>query len=173
GAISSGDAKLLMRVLVDGVVAEPGPIVFDEQLTALTSNLQKFLSLSCTETTVSNTILVTTCTCAPASVPSFSCAAPPAAPPTGTVRTCVTASFPDPDVVTTCALVPGANQTLTTLLSETIGHSYDFLAPGVGGMGDTHTVQVQEMLTQITTGGGTAQAVIGPTPLKVTAVNLK
>jgi len=173
GVMSTGDAKLQMRVLVDGIVAEPGPIVFDEQLTALTSSLQSFLSLSCTETTVSNTILVTTCTCAPASGPSFSCAPPPASPPTGTVRTCTTSSFSDPDVVTTCSLVPGANQTLATLLSETIGHSYDFLAPGVGGMGDTHTIQVQEMLTQTTTGGGTAQAVIGPTTLKVTAVNLK
>src|SRR6266571_3809559 len=31
--ISSGDAQLRMQVLVDGIVAEPGPIVFDEQLT--------------------------------------------------------------------------------------------------------------------------------------------
>jgi len=173
GVISSGDAKLMMRVLVDGIVARPGAIVFDEQLTQLTSNLQTFLSLSCTETTVPNVIVVTTCVCAPASGPSFSCAPPPAPPITGTVRTCTTATVPDPDVVTTCALVPGANQTLSTVLSETIGHSFDFLAPGVGGMGATHTVQVQEMLTQATMGGGTAQAVIGPTTLKVTAVNLK
>src|SRR6516165_4324048 len=50
GVISSGDARLLMRVLVDGIVAVPGPIVFDEQLTQLTSNLQTFLSLSCVNT---------------------------------------------------------------------------------------------------------------------------
>src|SRR5215470_13828852 len=54
GVISSGDAQLRMRVLVDGVVAKPGAIVFDEQLTDLTSNLEAFLSLSCTQTTVAN-----------------------------------------------------------------------------------------------------------------------
>ena len=35
GTISSGDAKLEMRVLVDGVPAKPGPIVLDEQLLTL------------------------------------------------------------------------------------------------------------------------------------------
>jgi len=174
--ISSGDAKLMMRVLVDGIVAEPGPIVFDEQLTALTSNLQKFLSLSCTQTTVPNVIVTTSCVCSSPGtpLPSISCAPPPASIPTGyTLRTCTSQTSPDPDVVTTCSLVPGANQSLTTLLSETLGHSYDFLAPGVGGMGTTHIVQVQEMLTQTTTSGGLAQVVIGPETLKVQAVDLK
>jgi len=75
------------------------------------------------------------------------------------------------DTVTTCSLVPGANQTLSTLLSETIGHSFDFFAAGVGGMGQTHIVQVQERLH--VTSGDSAMATIGPTTLKIEAVNLK
>ena len=172
GLVSSGEAKLLARVLVDGVVAEPGPIVFNDQLQSLTSNLQTFLSLSCTQTTVPNVVVTTSCVCA--SGPSvISCAPPPAPPPGGSVRTCTTTSNPDPDVVTTCSLVPGANQTVATAFSETIGHSYDFLAPGVGGMGATHIVQVQEMLIQTTANGGAALALIGPVTLKIQAVNLK
>ena len=172
GVVSSGDARLLMRVLVDGIVALPGPIVFDEQLTQLTSNLQKFLSLSCTQTTVPNVVVTTSCVCTVLGLAAVSCAPPPAPlPPLYTTRTCTTTSNPDPDVVTTCNLVPGTNESLRTLLSETIAHSYDFLAPGVGGMGDTHIVQVQEMLTQTT--GNTASVVIGPQDVKVLAVDLK
>lgn len=173
--ISSGDARLLLRVLVDGIVARPGPVVWDEQLTALTSNLQKFQSLSCSQTTVPNVIVTQSCVCnGPSPLPAVSCAPAPAALPPGyTSRTCTTQTSPDPDVVTTCSLVPGANQTLATLLSETISHSFDFLAVGVGGAGDTHIVQVQEMLVQTTTAGGAAQATIGPQTLKVLAVDLK
>jgi hypothetical protein len=172
--ISSGDASLSMRVLVDGIVAAPGPIVFDEQITQLTSSLQRFLSLSCTTTPSANTIVTTSCVCAStlAGFPqAVSCAPPPAPLPMNTTRTCTTQTSPDPDVVTTCSLVPGANQTLATLLSQTIGHSFDFLAVGVGGH-QTHIVQVQEMLTQTTNNLGTAQAVIGSQTLKVQAVNL-
>ena len=171
--ISSGDARLLLRVLVDGIVALPGPVVWDEQLTTLTSNLQKFQSLNCAQTTVPNVIVTTSCVCNTLGV-ATSCAPPPAPLPTPvTVRTCTTQTSPDPDVVVTCSLVPGANQTLATLLSETISHSFDFLAVGVGGSGDTHLVQIQEMLVQATTNGGTAQATIGPQTLKVLAVDLK
>ncbi len=174
--ISSGDAKLEMRVLVDGIVARPGEIVFDEQLTTLTSALQTFLSLSCTETATPQTIVTTSCVCNSTTVTpaAISCAPPPDSLPTGyTTRTCTSQTTTDTDVVTTCTLVPGANQTLATELGLTLGHSFDFLAPGVGGGGATHIVQVQEMLTQTTANGGTAQALIGPGTLKIDAVNLK
>jgi hypothetical protein len=178
GVISSGDARLLMRVLVDGIVAVPGPIVFDEQLTQLTSNLQTFLSLSCVNTPTPQIIVTTSCVCSsvlPVVVPQAVSCAPPPAPIAFPFlfRTCTSQTTVDTDVRTTCSLVPGANETLRTLLSETIGHSYDFLATGVGGMGDDHIVQVQEMLTQTTTAGGTAQVVIGPQDVKVLAVDLK
>ncbi len=178
GVISSGDARLLMRVLVDGIVAEPGPIVFDEQLTQLTSNLQRFLSLSCVNTPTPQIIVTASCVCSsvlPVVVPQAVSCAPPPAPITFPFlfRTCTSQTTVDTDVRTTCSLVAGANETLQTLLSETIGHSYDFLAPGVGGMGNTHIVQVQEMLTQTTTAGGTGQVVIGPQDVKVLAVDLK
>jgi hypothetical protein len=65
------------------------------------------------------------------------------------------------------------DQTLSTLLRETIAHSFDFYAPGVGGMGVTHIVQVQERLHVTTGNGGTASATIGPGTLKITAVNVK
>src|SRR5215472_6698675 len=42
--LSVGDATLRMRVLVDGIVARPGAIVFDSQLTALSAVLQRFIS---------------------------------------------------------------------------------------------------------------------------------
>jgi len=172
--ISAGNAKLQMRVLVDGVEAKPGPIVFDEQLTTLTSSLQSFLSLSCTNTPTTQTIITTSCVCNPIvpGLPVISCD-PTLAIPVGYTRTCTSQTTTDTDVVTTCSLVNGADQSLATLLDQTIGHSFDFLAPAVGGMGNTHTIQVQEMLTQGTTNGGTAQAVIGPGTLKVSAVNLK
>ena len=172
--ISSGDAKLMMRVLVDGVEAKPGAIVFDEQLTTLTSELQTFLSLNCAQTPTPQTIVTTSCVCNPIAPgpPVISCD-PVLPPPAGYTRTCTSQTTTDTDVVTTCTLVPGANQTLSTVLGLTLGHSFDFLAPEIGGMGHTHTVQVQEMLTQTTAQGGTAQAVIGPGTLKITAVNLK
>ena len=177
GVISTGDARLMLRVLVDGIVALPGPVVWDEQLTALTSNLQKFLALSCTQTTVPNVVVTTSCVCTgkpDMASGAVSCAPPPAPlPPGTTTRTCTTTSNPDPDVVTTCTILSGSDEALATLLSETISHSFDFLAVGVGGMGDTHIVQVQEMLVQTTTSGGTAIATIGPQTLKVVAVDLK
>jgi len=172
--ISSGNAKLKMRVLVDGVEAKPGAIVFDEQLMTLTSRLQSFLSLSCTNTPTTETIIVTSCVCNPivAGSPVISCD-PTAAVPAGYTRTCTSQTITDNDVVTTCSLVNGANQSAGTSLEHTLGHAFDFLAPGIGGMGDTHTIQVQVMLTQATTNGGTAQAIIGPGTLKIIAVNLK
>jgi hypothetical protein len=171
--ISAGNAKLEMRVLVDGVEAKPGPIVFDERLMTLTSSLQSFLSLSCTNTPTTQTIITTSCVCNPtvAGLPVISCAA--GVIPVNYTQTCTSETTTDTDVVTTCSLVNGADQSLATLLDQTIGHSFDFLAPAVGGMGNTHTIQVQERLTQGTTNGGTAQAVIGPGTLKITAVNLK
>jgi len=171
--ISSGNAKLQMRVLVDGVEAKPGAIVFDERLMTLTSSLQGFLSLSCTATPTPQTIITTSCVCNPTlpGLPVISCA--PGVIPVSYTQTCTSQTTTDTDVVTTCSLVPGANETLATALDQTLGHSFDFLAPSVGGMGNTHTVQVQEMLTQTTANGGTAQALIGPGTLKVTAVNLK
>jgi hypothetical protein len=172
--ISSGNAKLMMRVLVDGVEARPGPIVFDERLMTLTSSLQSFLSLSCTATPTTQTIITTSCVCNPtlAGLPVISCD-PTLAVPSNYTRTCTSQTFTDNDVVTTCNLVNGANQSVTALLGQTIGHSFNFIAPGIGGMGQTHTIQVQEMLTQATANGGTAQALIGPGTLNVNAVNLK
>jgi hypothetical protein len=170
--VSIADARLNMRVLVDGVACQPGPIVFDEQLTTLSSNLQAFQTLNCKQTTVPNTIITTSCVCRNTTTNVASSCSPVGPPPPGTVRTCTSVTAPDPDIVTTCSLVPGANQSLSTLLSETIAHSYDFLCPGVGGMGDTHTVQVQEMLTQVST-NGSATATIGPQTLKVLSVDLK
>jgi hypothetical protein len=169
--ISSGDAKLEMRVLVDGITAKPGAIVFDEQLSTLTSTLQAFLSLTCTQTPTTETF--TTCVCNSTSVSpaAIACDPAPAPVPTGYTRTCTTQT--DHDIVTTCNLVSGAPQTLATLLGETIGHSFDFFAPGVGGAGATHTIQVQEMLTQTTSNAGTAAATIGPSTLKIAAVNVK
>ena len=171
--ISAGNAKLQMRVLVDGVEAKPGPIVFDERLMTLTSSLQSFLSLSCTNTPTTQTIITTSCVCNPTTpgLPVISCAA--GVIPAGYTQTCTSETTTDTDVVTTCSLVNGADQSLSTLLDQTIGHSFDFLAPSVGGMGNTHTIQVQETLTQGSSNGGTAQAVIGPGTLKITAVNLK
>lgn len=173
GLISSGNAKLQMRVLVDGVEAKPGPIVFDERLMTLTSSLQTFLSLSCTETPVQQTIVTTSCVCNPTlpGLPVLSCA--PNVIPAGYTQTCTAQTSTDTDVVTTCSLVPGADQSLETVLSHTVGHAFGFLAPGVGGQGNTHIVQVQVMLTQLTTNGGAAQALVGPGTLKINAVNLK
>ncbi|MGE5303734.1 MAG: hypothetical protein ACM3TN_10430 [Alphaproteobacteria bacterium] len=171
--ISSGNAKLQMRVLVDGVEAKPGAIVFDERLMQLTSNLQSFLSLSCTNTPTTETIITTSCVCNPtiAGQPVISCQA--GVIPANYTQTCSTETTTDTDVITTCSLVNGDDQSLSILLDQTIGHSFDFLAPGVGGMGNTHTIQLQVKLTQLTTSGGTAQALIGPGTLKITAVNLK
>ena len=171
--ISSGNAKLQMRVLVDGVEAKPGAIVFDERLMQLTSNLQSFLSLSCTNTPTTETIITTSCVCNPtiAGQPVISCQA--GVIPANYTQTCSTETTTDTDVVTTCSLVPGPDQSLSIFLEQTSGHSFDFLAPSVGGMGNTHIIQLQVMLTQLTTSGGTAQALIGPGTLKITAVNLK
>jgi len=174
--ISSGNAKLQMRVLVDGVAAQPGPIVFDEQLTTLTSSLQSFLSLSCTATPTPQTIITTSCVCNSTTVTpaAISCDATLPLPTGYTTRTCTSQTTTDTDVVTTCNLVNGANQSLGASLEQTLGHSFDFLAPGIGGMGNTHTIQVQVTLTQATTNGGTVgQALIGPGTLNVNAVNLK
>jgi hypothetical protein len=172
--ISSGDAQLQMKVLVDGVPAKPGVIVFDEQLTTLTSSLQSFLSLSCTATPTPQTIITTSCVCNPIlpGLPVISCD-PTIAVPVGYARTCTSQTTTDTDVVTTCNLVNGAAQSLDTSLEHTLGHSFSFLAPGIGGMGNTHTIQVQEKLIQTTANGGTAQALIGPGTLNVNAVNLK
>lgn len=170
--ISSGNAKLQMRVLVDGVEAKPGAIVFDERLMTLTSSLQSFLSLSCTNTPTTQEIIVTSCVCSSPTLGAISCD-PVAAVPAGYTRTCTSQTIIDNDVVTTCSLVPGPSQSLETLLQHTLGHTFGFLAPGVGGMGQTHIVQVQVMLTQATANGGIAQALIGPGTLKINAVNLK
>ena len=172
--ISSGNAKLMMRVLVDGVEARPGPIVFDERLMTLTSSLQSFLSLSCTATPTQETIISTSCVCNPtlAGLPVISCD-PTLAVPANYTRTCTSQSLIDNDIVTTCNLVNGPNQSVATYLGQTLGHAFNFIAPGIGGMGHTHTIQVQEMLTQTTANGGTAQALIGPGTLNVNAVNLK
>lgn len=172
--ISSGNAKLQMRVLVDGVEAKPGAIVFDQQLMTLTSSLQSFLSLSCTATPTTQTIITTSCVCDSTTVtPAAISCDPTAAIPAGYTRTCTAQTTTDTDVVTTCSLVNGANQSVGTSLQQTLGHAFDFLAPGIGGMGNTHTIQAQVTLTQTTTNGGTAQALIGPGTLKITAVNLK
>jgi hypothetical protein len=172
--VSTGDAKLEMRVLVDGIVAKPGAIVFDDQLSTLTSSLQAFQSLSCTTTPAPQTIVTTSCVCNGPLLPAISCAPPPASLPLLYIsRTCTAQTTIDTDTVTSCSLVSGANQTLDTLLRETIAHSFDFYAPGVGGMGVTHIVQVQERLHLITGNGGTATATIGPGTLKITAVNVK
>jgi hypothetical protein len=169
--VSTGDAKLEMRVLVDGVAAKPGAIVFDEQLSTLTSRLQAFQALSCTATPTPQTIVTTSCVCNPLipGPPVISCD-PTLAVPVGYTRTCTAQTTTDTDVVTTCSLV---NQTLSTLLGETLAHSLDFYAPKVGGMGDTHIVQVQERLHLTTGNGGTATATIGPGTLKISAVNVK
>jgi hypothetical protein len=172
--ISSGNARLLMRVLVDGVEAKPGSIVFDERLMTLTSNLQSLLSLSCTQTPTTHTIVTTSCVCNPtiAGLPVISCSPGVLAPPNYT-QTCSTGTATDTDLVTTCSLVPGADQSLEVYLEHTLGHSFGFLAPGIGGSGNTHIVQVQAMLIQATANGGKAQALIGPGTLKINAVNLK
>jgi hypothetical protein len=174
--VSTGDAKLEMRVLVDGVTAKPGNIVFDEQLSTLTSNLQAFQALSCTATPTPQTIVTTSCVCNPLPLlplPVISCD-PAAAVPVGYTRTCTTQTQTDTDVVTTCSLgSSGTNQTLRTVLAETLAHSFDFYAPGVGGRGDTHIVQVQERLHLTSGNGGSATATIGPGTLKITAVNVK
>ena len=120
-----------------------------------------------------NVIITTSCVCRDTTTNVASSCSPVGPPPTGTVRTCTSVTTPDPDVVTTCSLVPGANQTVSAGLSETLGHSFDFFAPGIGGMGDTHIIQVQERLHQTTANGGTAMAVIGAGTLKVDAVNVK
>jgi len=172
--ISSGNAKLMMRVLVDGVEAKPGVIVFDERLMTLTSSLQSFLSLSCTNTPTQETLITTSCVCNPtvAGLPVISCD-PTAAIPANYTRTCTSQSIIDHDIVTTCNLVNGPSQSVEAFLGQTIGHAFNFIAPGIGGMGQTHTIQVQEMLTQTSANGGTAQALIGPGTLNVNAVNLK
>ena len=171
--ISTGNAKLQMRVLVDGIEAKPGPIVFDERLMSLTSSLQSFLSLSCTDTPTQETIVTTSCVCSPTlpGLPVLSCA--PNVVPAGYTQTCTSQNTIDTDVVTTCSLVPGADQSLETVLSHTLGHAFGFLAPNVGGQGNTHVIQVQVMLTQLTTNGGGAQALVGPGTLNINAVNLK
>jgi hypothetical protein len=166
---------LEVQVLVDGIPATPGPIVFNELLTTLTANLQQFLSLNCTQTPVQDTIVTTSCVCSSTTVTpaAISCDPPPATVPTGYTRTCTTQTTTETDIVTQCTLVPGPDQTLNTLLGLTIGHSYDFLAKDVGGAGTTHIVQVQERL-QLTSGNnGNAEATIGPITLKIQAVNLK
>ena len=172
--ISSGNAKLQMRVLVDGVEARPGAIVFDERLMTLTSSLQSFLSLSCTATPTPETIITTSCVCSSTTVTPAAISCDATLPiPTGYTRTCTSQSTTDTDVVTTCNLVNGADQSVATSLEQTLGHAFNFLAPGIGGMGNTHTIQVQEKLTQGSANGGTAQALIGPGTLNVNAVNLK
>jgi hypothetical protein len=177
GLVSVGAVLLQMRVQVDGITATPGAIDFDDQLTRLTSNLQRFQSLNCTTAPAPQTIVTTSCVCSnaiPVVVPqAVSCAPPPAPIPFPFLfRSCTSQTTIDTDVVTTCNLVPGANQSLATLLEESIGHSYDFYAKGVGGMGDTHIVQVQEKLFEGTF-FGSAEAFIGPSTLKIQAVNLK
>ena len=171
--ISSGNARLLMRVLVDGVEAKPGAIVFDERLMTLTSNLQSLLSLSCTQTPTTQTIITTSCVCNPTigGLPVISCSA--GVVPANYTQTCSTGTATDTDLVTTCSLVPGADQSLEVYLEHTLGHSFGFLAPGIGGMGNTHIVQAQVMLIQATANGGKAQALIGPGTLKINALNLK
>jgi hypothetical protein len=171
--VSVGDAKLEVQVLVDGVPASPGPIVFNNLLTTLTSNLQTFLSLNCTQTPVQDTIVTTSCVCSSttATPAAIACDPPPADVPAGYTRTCTTSTTTETDTVTTCSLVPGADQTINALFSQTIAHSFDFLAAGVGGMGTTHIVQLQERL-QLSS-GGSAEATIGPITLKMQAVNLK
>lgn len=174
--ISSGNAKLQMRVLVDGVEARPGPIVFDERLMSLTSNLQSFLSLSCTDTEKEETIVTTSCICSSTTVTPavISCEPPPAALPAGyTIQSCSTATAIDTDVVPVCNLANIGDQSVAASLEQTLGHAFNFLAPGIGGMGNTHIVQVQEILTQDSANGGTAQALIGPGTLNINAVNLK
>jgi hypothetical protein len=174
--VSIADARLMMRVQVDGFNCLPGPIVFDEQLTTLSSTLQRFQSLNCKLTVVPNVIIVTSCVCdsvIPIGPQAVACNPPPAPVVFPFItRSCATHTTPDPDTVTTCSLVPGANQAVADLLSETVAHSYDFLCPRVGGMGQTHTVQVQEMLTQSSL-NGSASATIGPQTLKVLSVDLK
>ena len=171
--VSVGDAKLEVQVLVDGIPASPGPIVFNNLLSTLTSNLQTFLSLNCTQTPVQDTIVTTSCVCSSTTVTpaAIACDPPPADVPAGYTRTCTTATTTETDTVTTCSLVPGADQTLNTLLSQTIAHSFDFVAAGVGGMGRTHIVQVQERLH--VSSGGSAEATVGPISVNVQAVNLK
>lgn len=176
GLFSVGEVVLLLRVLVNGIPAAPGAIDFDNQVTELVSALQKFLALNCTQTTVQNVVVTTSCVCNSTTVTpaSISCAAPPAAIPAGYTRTCTSASSSDPDVVTTCKLTTDGDQAIETVLESSIGHSYDFFAKGVGGMGDTHIVQVQEQLFQLATAGTAAtEAFIGPSTLKIQAVNLK
>ena len=177
GIFSVGEVFLFLRVLVDGIVATPGPFIdFDDQVTALTSDLQKFLALSCTQTPANQPIVTTSCVCNSTTVTpaAISCAAPPAAIPAGYTRTCTSQTTIDTDLVTTCKLLTTGNQLVETFLESSIGHSYDFFAKGVGGMGDTHIVQVQEELFQFSTAGtAAAQAVIGPSTLKIQAVNLK
>ena len=171
--VSVGDAKLEVQVLVDGVPANPGPIVFNNILTTLTSSLQTFLSLSCTQTPVQDTIVTTSCVCSSTTVTpaAIACDPPPADVPAGYTRTCSTSTTTETDTVTTCTLVPGADQTINTLFSQTIAHSFDFLAANVGGAGTTHIVQVQERLH--VSSGNSAEATIGPITLKMQAVNLK
>jgi hypothetical protein len=171
--VSVGDAKLEVQVLVDGVPASPGPIVFNNIVTTLTSSLQTFLSLNCTQTPVQDTIVTTSCVCSSttATPASIACDPPPADVPAGYTRTCSTSTTTETDTVTTCTLVPGPDQTINTLFSQTIAHSFDFLAAGVGGGGTTHIVQVQERLH--VSSGGSAEATIGPITLKMQAVNLK
>ena len=171
--VSVGDAKLEVQVLVDGIPADPGPIVFNNLLTTLTSNLQTFLSLNCTQTPVQDTIVTTSCVCSSttATPAAIACDPPPADVPAGYTRTCSTSTTTETDTVTTCSLVPGADQTINTLFSQTIAHSFDFLAADVGGMGTTHIVQVQERLHM--SSGGNAEATIGPITLKIQAVDLK
>jgi len=171
--LSVGDAILRMRVLVDGIVAKPGAIVFDSQLTALSAVLQRFISLSCVNTPTPQIIVTTSCVCRTIIGNIASSCSPVGPPPPLSVRTCTSQTTVDTDVRTTCNLVNGSPQDVDTVLSQTLGHSYDFLAPGVTGMGGTHIVQVQEMLTQFSTAGGLAQAFIGPQDVKVLAVDLK
>ncbi len=191
GLVSSGEADsgIQVRVLVDGNVAHPGPVMFDKQLLSLTDRLQGFIGQNCRTTTVTEPVfrptLVTVCTCR-RNTPPFNiipCAPPPAPVPAGFTRTCrtVTRFVPTGEVVfdtdQVCTIVPGvAPEPIDVLLEETEAHSFTFIANDVG-VGN-HIVQVQAKVTLGRTTINdrltpTARALLGPGSLTVEAVNLK
>src|SRR5262249_12248622 len=106
--VSMGDAKLEVQVLVDGIPASPGPIAFNNLLSTLTSHLQTFLSLNCTQTPVQDTVVTTSCVCSSttATPAAIACDPPPADVPAGYTRTCSTSTTTETDTVTSCSLVP-------------------------------------------------------------------
>ncbi len=175
---SAATARLKLRVTVDSNVADPGEIVFDDQILALTQTLATAIATSCT--TVTTNVVDIDCVCRraipPGTVivgPSALCPAPPAALPPGTIsRSCVTTTTPDTDQV--CTIAPAGTPVWRLFLSEAIGHSFGFVAPGVGGSGETHEIKVQAKVENVAVGGGTAvQALLGQGSVTVEAVNLK